>query len=245
MKKSLTTIALSLALSTAYADWSGTASLGASFAGGNSEAESISGGLRLSSTVDKWQHTIFGDILKGDATLVIVNPDGSRTFETLPTSDRIALGYQPKYFWRDDTYLFGVLDWSQDKPADIDNRTTQVIGVGHRFWSDDTSRLTAELGFGSKQTAFVSDNDDLSEGILYAAANYSNRINEQTTLNADFRTDIGSDNTATDIGIGMAYKLSDRVALKFSYLIRNNSDIVGSLGEKTDSVAGFSLVSDI
>ena len=245
MKKALITAALTLTYGVAHADWSGTASLGASLAGGNSEAESISGALRLSSTVDKWQHTIFGDILKGEATLITENADGTRTFDSQPTSDRLAVGYQPKYFWRENTYLFGVLDWNQDKPADIDSRTTQVVGVGHQFWATDTGSFSAELGVGGKQTEFVSAAEDTDEAITYVAANYLNRISDQTTVNADLRADIGSDNTATDIGVGIAYKLSDRVALKLSYLVRNNSDIVGALGEKTDSVAGFSLVSDL
>lgn len=245
MKKILISLAVAAACGTANAEWSGSASLGASIASGNSEAESISGALRLSSRQDKWEHTIFGDILKGEATTVTNNADGTRTFNTQDTSNRLALGYQPKYFWRESTYLFGVLDWTQDKPGDIDSRTTQVVGVGHQFWATDTGSFAAELGVGGKQTEFVSATPKTDEAITYVAANYLNSISEQTTINADLRADIGSDNTATDIGVGVAYKMSDNMALKFSYLVRRNSDIVGALGDKTDTVAGFSLVTDL
>ncbi|MEM9604930.1 MAG: DUF481 domain-containing protein [Pseudomonadota bacterium] len=245
MKTFLIPLALATACGSAYAEWSGTASLGASLAGGNSEAESISGALRLSTTRGKWEHTVFGDILKGEATVITNNPDGSRTLSTQSTADRLAVGYQPKYFWREDTYLFGVLDWNQDKPADIDSRTTQVLGVGHQFWTTNTASFSAELGIGGKQTEFVSATADTDEAITYLAANYLNRISEETTINADLRADIGSDNTATDLGLGVSHALSERAALKVSYLIRNNSDIVGSLGEKTDTVLGISLVSDL
>ncbi len=227
------------------ADWSGTASLGASFATGNSEAQSISGSLRLNKRHDKWEHTVFGDIFKGNATVITEQADGTIEISTLDTSDRIGIGYQGKFYWREKTYFFGLLDWDKDVPSDIDSRTAQIVGVGHQFWANGTDSFTAEFGVGAKQTDLVSSDEDLSEGVTYIAAQYLNRLNDQATLNADFRSDIGAENTATLLGLGISYKLSDRMALKLSYLMRNNSDIEGALGEKRDTVAGFSLVSDL
>jgi putative salt-induced outer membrane protein YdiY len=240
--------------------WSGTASLGASTASGNSEASNINASIRLGKTSGLWEHLVFGTMFKGTSAILVQKRDeaGELEFDDAgfpvreiikgDNSDRIALGYQPRYYWRPKTYFFGILDYEQDKPANIKLGSRQIIGVGHKFFSNEFGFLSGELGIGNKNTEVVFG-DDVDGGIGYLGLNYLNRINENVTFNADMRADFGSDNTFTEIGLGVAFKLSQKMALKVAHFTRGNSDItnptLGSLSSSSDSVTNINLVIDI
>jgi len=242
--------------------WSGTASLGANSLSGNTEASNITASIRLGKTVGKWEHLVFGSYFKGDATARVqaLNPDGTDrevtvggqqvkvfTLEKTGNSDRLAIGYQPRFYWRPRTYFFGIIDYEKDKPANVKLSARQVVGVGHKFFSNASGFLSAEAGFGNKTTEVVLG-DDASGGIAYVGANYLNRINDNVTFNADLRADLGGDNTYTELGLGLAFKLSERMAVKLTHQTRGNTDITDPtlLGaSKSDSATSVTLVVDI
>jgi len=187
--------------------WSGTATLGANSISGNVEASNVNAGIRLGKTVGKWEHLVFGSYFKGDATVLVdeIGEDGLPVKEPLPNGDvvtkkeiiksgnsnRLAVGYQPKYYWRPRTYFFGIIDYEQDKPANIKLGARQLIGVGHKFFSNASGYLSGEAGFGNKTTEVVAG-PDASGGIAYLGANYLNRINENVTFDANLRADLSS-----------------------------------------------------
>lgn len=247
------------AVTSAFDGWSGTASLGATSSSGNSEASNINGNIRLGKTVGKWEHLVFGSIFKGTSSIVIVERDEfgdpivgddgrvQRTIVKGDNSDRIALGYQPKYFYNQKTYFFGILDWEQDKPGNIDTATRQIVGVGHRFYSSAAGFLTGEVGFGNKTTALVVG-DDVNGGVGYLGLNFLSRVNENVTFNADMRSDFGSENTFVELGLGVAFKVSEKLAFKIAHFSRSNSDLSSGdspLSSNSDSVTSMNLVIDI
>jgi len=242
--------------------WSGTATLGATSISGNAESSNINGALRLGKTVGKWEHLLFGSYFKGDSTTLVPkrNPqtgaeekDPDTGFTILEkvegsNSNRLALGYQPRYYWKPRTYFFGIIDYENDKPGNIKLATRQVIGVGHKFYSNASGFMSVEGGFGNKTTDLY-NGSDINGGIAYFGANYLNRINENLTFNADFRADMGGDNTYTEIGLGLAFKVSERMAVKLSHFTRGNTDIKnpvpGSGSSSSDNVTTVNLVVDI
>lgn len=243
--------------------WSGTATLGANSISGNTEASNINAGIRLGKTVGKWEHLVFGSFFKGDATVLVdqVDANGDPVTELLSNGDtitkqraiksgnsnRLAVGYQPKFYWRPRTYFFGIIDYEQDKPANIKLGARQLIGVGHKFFSNASGFLSAEAGIGNKTTEVVSG-EDASGGAAYIGANYLNRINDNVTFNADFRADLGADNTYTEIGLGVAFKLSERMAVKIAHQTRGNTDITNPAlpdASKSDNSTSINLVVDL
>jgi putative salt-induced outer membrane protein len=241
-----------------FGGWSGKASLGATTSTGNAETSNINGSIRLGKTVNKWEHIVFGSLFKGESAIIVEQVEDGVVVEDedgLPVreivrgdnSDRLALGYTPRYYWKPNTYVFGVLDWERDKPAGIKTATRQVIGIGHRFFADQSGFLSAEVGFGNKTTDLVSG-DDINGGIGYVGLNYLNRVTENVTFNADLRADFGSDNTFTEIGLGVAFKVSEKMALGISHFTRGNSDITDAgnpFDSNNDSVTTLNLVVDI
>lgn len=231
-----------------FQGWSGTASLGATSSTGNSESSNINGSIRLGKTVNRWEHLVFGSVFKGSATIIITedSPDGGTTRRIVKgdNSNRIALGYQPKFYYSPKTYFFGILDYEQDKPALIDSATRQIIGVGHRFYANDSGFFSAEIGIGNKNTSLTTG-DDVNGAIGYLGLNYLNRISETVTFNADLRSDFGSDNTFVEIGLGVAFKVSEKLAFKIAHFSRSNSDLSSPDGSDSDSVTTINLVVDI
>lgn len=243
--------------------WSGTATLGGNSISGNVEASNINAGIRLGKTVGKWEHLVFGSYFKGNATVLVdeIGDDGLPVKETLPNgdvinkkqviksgnSDRLAIGYQPKFYWRPRTYFFGIIDYEQDKPANVKLGARQLIGIGHKFFSNASGFLSAEAGFGNKTTEVVAG-EDASGGIAYLGANYLNRINNNVTFDANLRADLGGDNTYTEIGLGLAFKLSEKMAVKIAHQTRGNTDITNpSLPDasKSDNATSINLVVDL
>ncbi|MFK8082933.1 MAG: YdiY family protein [Granulosicoccus sp.] len=246
-------------IDSAFNGWSGTATLGATSSTGNSEASNVNGSIRLGKTVERWEHLVFGSVFKGSSSIVIVErgPDGEpilgddgrqqRTIVKGDNSDRLALGYQPKFYYRPKTYFFGILDWEQDKPGNIDSATRQILGVGYEFYSNASGFLSAEAGFGNKNTELVVG-DDVNGGVGYLGLNFLSRVNENVTFNADMRSDFGSDNTFVELGLGVAFKISEKLAFKIAHFSRSNSDLSSGdspLDSSSDSVTTINLVIDI
>jgi len=259
----------SLAVSSVLAEdsiiqgWSGAATLGANSISGNSEASNINAGIRLGKTVGKWEHLIFGSYFKGDATVqvdqldaqgnpvtqLLSNGDTVTLQRTIKSgnSDRLAVGYQPKFYWRPRTYFFGIIDYEQDKPANVKLGARQLLGIGHKFYSNASGYLSAEAGVGNKTTELVAG-EDVSGGAAYLGANYLNRINDNVTFDANLRADLGGDNTYTEIGLGLAFKLSERMAVKLAHQTRGNSDIKNPAlpsASKSDNATSINLVVDL
>ena len=239
--------------------WTGTAGLGASFTTGNAESSNINGSIRLIKNYNRWDHVLTASVFKGTSTLlvtqrdedgdVIVDDNGFPAREIIEgdNSDRFTIGYQPKYYFNERLYAFGILDYETDEPANIDSSTRQILGVGYSFYRNASGYLSGELGFGNKTLEPVFG-DDLDGGIGYVGLNYLNRITDTVTLNADLRSDFGSDNTFVEIGLGSTFKLSDMFSLKVSHFSRSNTDLEdpgNPLGSDTDSITTLNLVIDI
>lgn len=267
MKKTIAAVstALLLTATAAHSDglgeltegWSGDASVGATNSSGNSKARSINAGIKLRKYVKKWQHVVSASVLKGESTIVIDRRDETGEIISdestgLPirdiikgdNSERYTIGYQPRYQWKENSYFFGILDWEKDKPANIDTATRQIVGLGHTFWRSSTGFFNGEIGLGNKNLSPVVGSD-LDGGIGYIGFNFYNRLTDTTTFNADMKSDFGSDNTFTEIGLGLSFKVSDRLNVKLSHFMRNNSDLTNPsnpLDADTDTVTTFNLV---
>ncbi len=242
-----------------FGGWAGKASFGATTSTGSAETSNINGSVRLGKTVNNWEHIVFGSLFKGESAIIreqtdaagepVLDVDNQPVREIIrgDNSDRLALGYQPRFYWKPRTYVFGILDWERDKPAGIKSATRQVVGLGHKFFSNPKGYLSAEVGVGNKTTDQV-EGEDINGGIGYFGLNFLNRVTEQVTFNADLRSDFGSDNTFVEFGLGVSFKISDKLALGVSHFSRSNSDITNDsnpFDSSSDTVTTMNLVVDI
>ncbi len=228
--------------------WSGSANLGLTFVRGDAESDSVAAGIRISKTVGKWEHLLFGSLIHGSTTVVIANPPAPSELIEADSAERLLIGYQPKYYWRPRTYFFGLFDFETDEPGNIDTAFTQIIGIGHKFWTrGEDSYFAGEAGIGNSSLE-PEVGPDVDSAILYGALNYRYKFTETALFYSDFRADIGDDNTAIDWNSGVSFKLSSRLAVNLSLLIYGNTDLddnTNPLDEDFNQVFTAGLVFDI
>ena len=245
-----------------WAGWKGSVTLGATSSTGNSENTTVTGGLRLSKTIGRWEHLVFGTVNFADTTTVgpAFDPvSGMQSFDpttgtavvesdSVTTAERFHIGYQPKYFFiPQTTYVFGILDFEVDEPSNIDSNTRQIVGVGHTFFDTGKSSFIGEAGIGNTLLEPVVG-DDLDGAILFLGLHYLNDFTDALTFNADLRIDAGSENNYTELGLGLSFRASTRLSLKLAYFVRSNTDLdnpANPLSSDTDSLTTFNLVFDI
>jgi len=242
-----------------FAGWSGTATLGASTSTGSAETSNVNGSVRVGKRSGAWENWFSASAFKGQSALVverrgadgtIVLDDNNEPVTDIvrgDTSDRLTAAWQPRYFFSGGTYGFLTFDWEQDKPAGVKSATRQIVGVGHTFYRDETGFFSVEAGAGNKNLENTAG-EEINGGIGFAAVNYLYRVNQNVTFNANVTGDFGSDNTALDVAVGIAFKLTETLAFGISHFVRSNSDVSNPnnlLDGRRDSVSTMTLVIDI
>lgn len=233
MKKILLCTALvAAAFNPAHAEgWTGSAELGFSNTTGNTKDRTLNTRLDMDHAQGLWRHNIFGDIYHA-------------TSENVRTAERYALGYKPSYFLNDRDYVFGTARYDRDKFADIDNRWSQVLGMGRQLINDKQTYLEMEAGLGARQSHYIVNADKLkhNEALLYLGARFNHTLSANASLLQNMRLEHGSDNTYVESITGVQFKVTDTVSAKLSHTVRYNNKITGARGKKTDQITGVNLV---
>ena len=223
------------------ANWSGSAGVGAVVTDGNSDTSSISGTFNVGRKQGVWTHGAFGSIYQAEQNGV-------------DSADRTEIGYQLDRNFDPVTYGFGRLRYDTDEFGNIDSRLSAIVGVGRTFVDDGRQTFKGEIGLGYTTAEFLSldpDNDPTTEnldtleqddGLVFIGLNYQIALTDSLSFNSDFSTEIADVNTLTVWNNSLNFKVSDRFSVSFGLLTRSNSDIVGALGEKTDTVTTLNLV---
>lgn len=187
---------------------------------GNTETSSLNAKFALTYEVDKWRHSL-------SAAAVHAEDSG------VTTAERNQFGAKSDYKFNEFDYFFITVNWEQDRFAGFDERTSEAVGYGRRILKDDRHSLEAEIGAGARQTSPVVG-PDVSETILRASAKYQWRFAEGAAFDQSLIVESGDSNTYTESVSAVAAKLIGTWSLKFSYTIKQNSDVAPGL-EKTDT----------
>ena len=114
-------------------EWRSRADLNAAISRGNSETDSYSVLLESVLKLERQEHNVALAVSREEA-------DG------LTTKDQQELDYGYKWFYRDDWFVSGNVEYFKDKLKGIDRRITLGAGLGHQFWDNSLGALSAELG---------------------------------------------------------------------------------------------------
>lgn len=231
--------------------WQGSASLGGSRTGGNSESTSLFGELRLRNDYDRWKHLLRGSLQRTTSTILIegIGPDGATAelAEDETTADRVLARYQPEYFLTEDLYALGVLGYERAPLSNIDRSLREILGVGYQIVDDDATALSVELGAGNQDIELVSG-PSVGGPIAYFGANYLQALGETVEFNADLRAEIGNDNRFVELELGLAASLGESFSVKLSHVARSNTDLgdpADPLESERDDVTTINLVLEL
>jgi putative salt-induced outer membrane protein len=226
----LALLALSLP---AAAQWTGKGEAGLAIADGNSQSKTVNAKVAVGLKADSWQHSL------GLASLY-VRSDGETS------AKRWEAFAQTRYsFGGGNTFWFGGLRYEEDRFSGFDHQGVVDTGAGHKFFDSDTTRLSAQVGVGYKfvETLDTPREKD-SSAVGTAGIDFSHQLTATTSLFNKFGAEVSSDNNFLQNELGVAVKVSDRLALSLGYALRHNTDPPAGF-RKTDTLSTVNLVYEV
>jgi putative salt-induced outer membrane protein len=230
----LTTLGLIVAVP-ASAQWAGKGEAGVALASGNTDTKTANAKLALTRKDDQWEHGV------NFAGLYVRNAG-----ET--SARRWEFGAQTRYSFSPQTYWFGAGRYEKDRFSGFDHQGTFNTGLGRKFIDSDDTKASAQIGIGYKfsetNPTLLEPADKESSAAGVAALDFSHRLTETTTVFDKFSTEYTSDNTFMQNDVGVAVKVSDRLALSLAYGLRRNSNPPAGF-KKVDTLTTANLVFEI
>jgi len=207
--------------------WKGNAELGIIKTSGNTTTQSINANAGIVYESDRWRHS---------AKIEILNSSSDK----VTSSERYTATGKSDYKLNALSYIFGRINYENDRFAGYQYRTTEVIGYGRRVINKDAATLDLEAGPGARQTKFLSG-DSKNEAIGRASAMFAWKLSKTATFTEDLSSDIGQDSTISESVTALKAQVIGNLAMKVSYKVRNVSKVpIGT--KKTDSETALTLV---
>ena len=206
--------------------WSGKAALGYLATTGNTENSSLNTSVEIGYGSGDWQH--------GFKAFAINASENNVT-----TAEAYELGWKSERSLTEHDFLFGRINWREDKFSGYRTQLSESIGYGRRIIDVDAHKLNAEIGLGARQSD-LSDGTKEDELILRGGLNYKWIISESAEFNQEFVVESGDKNTYLESITALKADLVGSLALVASYTIKNNSDVpIGT--QKTDTYSALSI----
>ncbi|MDH3512194.1 MAG: DUF481 domain-containing protein [Gammaproteobacteria bacterium] len=227
--------------------WSGNVAAGYLASSGNTDTTAFNFNGEVNYDVNKWHNNLLGR--------AILKTDSNQS-----TAEAYKLAYQLKYDLSERTYLFGLLDYNNDRFSSYDQQIFEIVGVGRRFIMTEKHQLNGELGVGASQSDFrdCKLDDELAgacligppqtppfgtsedEATYRVAGDYTWQISENASFVQNLSVNISSSNTYTESLTELRAGILGDIALVLSYTIKNNSDVAPGT-DKTDTYTAIAL----
>jgi len=223
---------LLLAALPAAAQWTGKGEAGLAIADGNSNSRTANARVTAARKVDAWEHTL------GLAGLY-VRSDGDTTAKRWEATGQTRFDFLPNTFW------FGGARYEEDRFSGFDHQGLITTGVGRRFIDTEATKLVAQAGVGYKfweSLGVPNDKDSSVTGV--ASMEFNHQLTETTSVFDRFGGEFTSDNNFLQNEIGVAVKMTDRIALSVAYALRHNTDPPAGF-KKTDTLTTLNLVYEV
>ncbi|MFO7603562.1 MAG: DUF481 domain-containing protein [Gammaproteobacteria bacterium] len=207
--------------------WHGEAELGFISTSGNTKTETLNTKAKITNERDRWKHTGLAEATRISDQEVV-------------TAERYFLSGKTDYKYTDVSYLFGLLNYEDDRFSGYHYQASLIAGYGHKLINDDRMKLNAELGAGTRHNETLAGikND---EGVVYGAMDMKWTISKSSSLNEKLTVESGSDATTTKSVTSLQSKINSKLASKITYTIKHVSAVPAGV-EKTDRETAVTLV---
>jgi len=209
--------------------WEANAALGWQSSSGNSDTTSLNADALVRLRAGAWRHRAEGSLVRSS--------DSGNT-----TSERYTASAKSQYDFTQYNYVFGALDYEEDKFSGIQQRFSETAGYGRRLLDSDTFKLDTEIGGGARQTEFDEVIGTRSENALIARAALEFRwqISEGTELSQTLRSESGGTNTFAESATTLRSQITGQLYWKASFTLKHNTDVAPDR-EQTDRFTTVSL----
>lgn len=250
MKKSLLVGAILLAIPLfAQADagtWSGSGEAGLALTSGNTRSQNLNFKLAFAKEDAQWKHNFFLNGLRSKG-------ESNGAYDL--TANRFDIGASSGYKLNERSYVVGAVRYENDDFSPYSYQGIVSLGYGYTFVKNAQTEFSTEIGPGYRRSdprayAVVSGEPPVTtivdpdvEGNVVARGliSYKHKFNESTAFENITLIEAGSNNTYLQNNAGLAVSMSEKLALKLGYEIRNNSDVSPGT-KKTDQLVTTNLV---
>ncbi len=227
-----TALGMALLLSTtpALADdrpWKGSAELGFVATSGNTQTQTLNVRAAAEYATDGWVHSAAFEALN--------NNDGTRT-----TAERYLLRGKSTRSLSETDYVFGGIQYEDDRFSGYDYQLTGNLGYGRRLVDRDELKVNAEIGPGARRLR-LNEGDTSDEITLHLGGDLAWKVSESATLTEVLTMDTGSDAAITRSVTALQTRVIGSLALKASLTIKHTSDVPAGT-RKTDTETALTLV---
>ncbi len=212
--------------------WTRSVELGFIRTTGNTETQTTAVKADVVYEVEKWRHT-------GHAEGFGTQTDDA-SGQSVVSAERYELSGKSDYKMTELDYLFALVKLEKDRFSGFEYDHNISAGYGRKVIKQEDMELDLEIGPGVrffKEDNLASDN----EALLRLSANYWWDITDNSKFTQDLSADIGESFTSTKSVTGIQANISDELAMKFTYTIRNKSKVPAGT-EKTDTELAMTLV---
>lgn len=209
--------------------WMGSGEFGLVSTTGNSETFALNLKAEVIYRTDHWQHRFA-------ATAISSSKDGEKD------SERFTAELQSDRELTEKSYLFGVYRYDADRFGAYDPQQSISVGYGRELMKSENHFLKGEIGLGYRQstarTTGIKENDMIARFLLED----SWQVWETTLWTNRLLVETGEDNTFTQFNTGLAVSMTQRLAVKLGFEVRNNTELPPGNTENTDTTTTVNLV---
>ena len=243
--------------------WTGSGEAGLAIASGNTKSENVNAKLDVKFNDDLWKDDFYllAQRNKSNVTTTVVdsstNPptqSNQTLYET--TANRYETGASAGYKLDDRSYIVGALRYEHDEFSPYDYQYIASLGYGYQALKNARDELSFEVGAGYKvvqpTSIFITDTatppnvikinpDSDSSVAARGKIDYKHSFNANTSLVDTYLVESDNTNTFMQNDLGVAVKMTDKLAMKVGYQVRYNSDVAAGF-KKTDQLLTTNLV---
>lgn len=236
------------ALPLAHADdpppvgWTGTGQAGLVLARGNADTTTANVKLDATDTVGDWKHLAHLAFLYGESA-------------NITSAQRLEGAWQTNYTFGKRMFVFGSMQGEDDHFDGFVYQVTLATGLGYKFFDTDSTKLTANIGFGYRRlqpetlehatgTTQVTGRiygESTSDGVATAGLDYLQQLTKTTKLTDKLLVASGGQNTSVANDFAIAVNINASLALSFGYGLRYNSNPPAGT-KSTDELTTVNLV---
>ena len=211
--------------------------LGVLVASGNTEASSFKGKADVRQDLKRWKNQFIGEGLFAQGQVEVQNQEGESETELQTTAERFFLSAQSDYKLRSEhrgLFVFG--SYENDSFSGFEYQSTLAAGYSDRLFN--TQRSTFDYSVGPGVAIFKTDDievdgelvegEETTTGVVRLAFEYIFQLSENAkftqTLSSDLSTDL-EQNSRTRAESALSANINSSMAMKFSYLINQNTHV--------------------
>ena len=210
-----------------FQGWSGEGEVGASITTGTSKNKTVAVGVNLHKDGLNWRHKLVGiaNYVRSDDTT---------------TADRYLASYEGDYKFGPRLFLYGLLQWEQDRFAGFNRRYTESLGAGYTIF--DTPQFNWQISGGPalRQTRFITHKSE-SDTAGHADTIFLWNISAATVFTENLGTYLGgSDNTYYST-TALTTKVMGDISARMSFNVTSESNPPPGI-DSTNTITRLTLV---